>query len=408
MSALADTAPRSLPLTRAVELTAIALCLAQISFLAVCFVQGHWLVGPDGAVVPNDFINVWAAGRQALHHDVAAAYDHGLHKFAEDAAAGFRFAGEYPWNYPPHLLFVAVPLALVPLNLAALVWLAATFPLYLAAMRGILGGRSALLLACAFPGILANLLAVQNGFLTAALVGGALALLERRQVAAGVLLGLLTFKPHFGLLIPFALVAGGYWRAVVAAGATFVALAIGSSVVFGLASWIAFVHALPATSQATLAHGSADFAKMQSLYAVVRLMGGNEALAWSLHGTLACLCAAAVAVVWRMRMDYALKAATLSAAALLATPYLFMYDLVVLAVPMAFLLRHARARGVGGAALVRLAPVCLLLLSFAAVQLPVGFAAVVLVAVQIAATACTSISAASSTRRSIISSVFGG
>ena len=60
----------------------------------------------------------------------------------------------------------------------------------------------------------------QTGFLTAALLTGGVLCLERREALAGILFGLLAYKPQFGLLIPLVLVAGGYWRAIAAAGAT--------------------------------------------------------------------------------------------------------------------------------------------------------------------------------------------
>ena len=59
---------------------------------------------------------------------------------------------------------------------------------------------------------------------TMALLGGALLLIERRPWLAGVLIGLLAYKPQFGVLIPVALVAGARWPTIAAAGATVVAL----------------------------------------------------------------------------------------------------------------------------------------------------------------------------------------
>lgn len=61
----------------------------------------------------------------------------------------------------------------------------------------------------AWPGMYGNGLQEQSGFLTAALFGSALVMLDRRLVLAGLLLALLAFKPQFGLLIPLALIAGG-------------------------------------------------------------------------------------------------------------------------------------------------------------------------------------------------------
>ena len=51
----------------------------------------------------------------------------------------------------------------------------------------------------------------QTGFLTAALIGGTLYLIPI-LVLAGTCLGLLTYKPQYGLLFPISLIAAGHWR----------------------------------------------------------------------------------------------------------------------------------------------------------------------------------------------------
>jgi hypothetical protein len=170
--------------------------------------------------IANDFVNVWAAGRLVLDGHAAAAYDWTLHREVEVAAVGHEFEGYYSWHYPPTVLFVAAALASLPYLVAALIWLAVTLPAYVAAGRAIVGERIGILLACAFPGVVWNISAGQNGFLTAALIGGALASLPRRPIIAGILLGLLTYKPQFGLLFPLVLLLEGYWRVLAAAAAT--------------------------------------------------------------------------------------------------------------------------------------------------------------------------------------------
>jgi hypothetical protein len=381
MSALAEAAPAEakFELTRAIELPCVALCIAQIVFLVACYVQGYWLVKPDGAIIANDFVNVWAAGRQVLEGHAAASYDHTVHKAVEDLAVGHAFDGEYPWNYPPAFLFVAAGLALLPLIAANLIWLALTFPLYALAMRGIVGQRAGLLFACAFPGILANLSAVQNGFVTAALIGGALLLLERRPWLAGVLIGLLTFKPHFGLLFPLVLLAGWHWRTISAAAATAIAMAAASYFAFGAETWSAFLHALPVTSQAALTEGRAEFAKLQTVYALIRTMGGGETLAWAVHAAFAIAIASGIVLLWRSRVSFDIKAAAFSAGTLLVTPYLFMYDLAALAIPMAFLIRASLRTGDTAQELARLIVPSALIVSFFVVKAPVGLAAVLFV-----------------------------
>jgi hypothetical protein len=50
-------------------------------------------------------------------------------------------------------------------------------------------------------------------------------------------------------------------------------------------------------------------------------------------------------IIWRSRVRYELKAAILSAAALLATPYAFAYDMAAIVIPAAFLAADQLSRG---------------------------------------------------------------
>ena len=370
-------------LTRPFELGCVALCVGQAVYLAAAFVQGTWLADPSGAPVATDFVNVWAAGRQALAGQPAAVYDVALHKAAEVAAVGHDFDGEYPWIYPPTFLFVAVLLALLPYVTAAAVWLALTFPAYVMVFRAIVSHRAGVLLACAYPGLLANAVAGQNGFLSAALLGGALLLMESGPLAAGCLIGLLAFKPHLGILLPIVLVAGGYWRTIAAATFTVVLLAVLSWSAFGLEAWVAFFQSLPTASQSTLEQGRAEWGKLQSAYGVVRLMGGANATAWAVQGVLAGAVTVALVALWRSKASFDLKAGALATGTLLVTPYIFLYDLVILAVAMAFLLRARAAAGSVPGEMHGLAVAGGLILIFPLVKVPVGFVAALVVALLI-------------------------
>jgi hypothetical protein len=102
----------------------------------------------------------------------------------------------------------------------------------------------------------------QNGFLTAALFGGFLLLLQGLPIASGILLGLMTYKPQFGILLPVALICGGHWRAlcsgVIATGFTIVA----SIMAFGPGTYANFIRYLPLTSHASLTLGGEGWNKM--------------------------------------------------------------------------------------------------------------------------------------------------
>jgi arabinofuranan 3-O-arabinosyltransferase len=374
-------------LPRLVETICVTLILAQMVFFAGSYLKGTWLVAPDGGGVESDFVDVWAAGKLALGGNAALAYDWPTHKLAEVHALGHPFNGYYGWHYPPTFLFVAAALASLPYTIAFLSWTVATFLTYLATIRIIIGDRVGYLLAAAFPPVLANFFVGQNGFFSAALFGGTLILIERRQsVLAGLLLGLLAYKPHLGLLFPIALVAGGEWRVIATAAIAASLIALASWLAFGGESWLAFLGHIGQSSQAVFAEGKADWGKLQTAFGAVCSLGGGETLAWTAQGLAALIAAAAVAALWRSRAPYEIKAAALGTGALLVTPYLYTYDLAVLAVPLAFLIRLGRAQGFAAHELAGVGCACLLILIFILpfMKAPVGFLAVLIVAVLIA------------------------
>jgi hypothetical protein len=191
---------------------------------------------------------------------------------------------------------------------------------------------------------------------------------------------LLSYKPHFGLLFPIALIAAGEWRVIVAAAFVATGMIALSLIAFGTEAWQAFFHWMPITSRVVLGDGNADFSRLQSLFGLVRAHGGDQGLAWGAQGTLLLALVAATAWLWRSRAAYELKAAALSCAALLATPYLYMYDLVALTVPAAFLIRFALQRGFLAGEVAGLSAAVALLLSFPYAKTQVGLAATAIVA----------------------------
>jgi hypothetical protein len=205
--------------------------------------------------------------------------------------------------------------------------------------------RIALLLAAAFPPVLANLTHGHNGFLTTSLLGGGLAALRTRPVAAGVLFGLLAYKPQFGALIPFALAAGGHWRAFLAAAVTVVTVVAGSVMWFGAGIWTTFFESLDFTTKVVLEAGGTSWFKQQSAFALVRRLGGTVDLAYLVQIALAVACVAAVIRLWHSSARFEIKAAGLAVGTLLATPYLFDYDMLALAPAIAFLGINGLANG---------------------------------------------------------------
>ncbi|WP_291866820.1 glycosyltransferase family 87 protein [Bradyrhizobium sp.] len=356
------------------------LCVINAAYFPVAYFSQRWIYDPAGLGIPTDFINVWAAGRLVLDGVPAQAYDWDIQKQVEVALLGRDFTGYFAWHYPPPFLFVASLLAHFPYTVAFIGWVSVSLLPYLAVMRAIVGRGFGLLLAIGFPVVFSNTLVGQNGFLTAALIGGTLYLMPVRPALAGICLGLLSYKPQYGLLFPLVLIAASQWTVFFTAAIVAVAMAFASWLAFGTESWQAFFHWMPTFSQAFLTEGKATWWKLQSLFSLVRYFGGSEATAWGFHWVLTASVATGLVVMWRSRVSYSLKAAALATGTLLTTPYLFMYDMMVLAIPVAFLARIGLAGGFRPYELPALGCALALVVTFVFTGLPVGLGATLIVA----------------------------
>jgi hypothetical protein len=324
----------------------------SLILLAICaLVMAGWIATSDGLIDRNgkpigtDFSNVYAAGQLTWQGRPSDAYQPALQHAAEQAVFGGREVPFYGWHYPPFFFAVAVLVAALPYAWGLAIWVAASLAAYLVAIRAILPAPQTLLLAAAFPGVFVNIGHGQNGFLTAALLGGALHLIDRRPLLSGVLIGLLAYKPQFGVLIPIALLAGGRWRSIGAAIATIAALVAISFATLGSGVWHAFADSMNFTQVVVLEQGGTGWEKIQSIFSAARMWGASVQLAYALQVALLMSLAATLAWLWHGDAAFELKASALATASLLATPYVLDYDLVVLAVAIAFFARDGLDRG---------------------------------------------------------------
>jgi hypothetical protein len=324
---------------------AVLLVLGGAFGLALILWGRVGMLDGQGRPIGTDFANVNAAGVMALEGRPAEAWDWGPHHAMQQRIAGSDTVPFYGWHYPPFFLVLAAALAVLPYLGALFVWQAATLSLFMMVLRCISGHPSAWLVRLAFPAVFVNLTHGHNGFLTAALLGGALLVLDRRPVLAGVLIGLLAYKPQFGLLVPLVLAATGRWATFASASVTVIAMAAAATALFGPAIWPAFIASLEPTRTIVLEQGDTGFHKIQSVFVTVRLWGGPGALAHAAQGAVFLALAGLLVVIWRGPAALEIKAATLTLASLLATPYSLDYDLIVVGVAIAFLTRYAMREG---------------------------------------------------------------
>ena len=323
---------------------ATILMLVELSLFAFCVAGAHGLIVPLEHPGSTDFVSFHAAGALANAGTPWLAYDRVAHHAAERAALGFDAAYNY-FYYPPIFLLICAPLARLPYLTGFLVFQTVTGVLCFLAAR-LIRRDLPLVVFLAFPGLWWAIGTGQNALLTAALFAAGLAWVDRRPWLAGMCLGALCYKPHFGLLIPVALIAGGHGRAFAGAAASAIGLTLASAALFGIGTWEAFLAAAQGTGEVYAGH-AIFMGGLTSPFGALMALGAPRGLAFAAQAVAMVLAAAAVALVWRRGGGLPLRAAMLLAATPIAVPVLMFYDLMLVFLALVWLshvwLSHARS-----------------------------------------------------------------
>ena len=287
-------------------------------------------IDSSGFAIGRDFINSWMGGRSAFAGGPAAWFDFTAYNAALKDVTGRADFPAHFWSYPPHLVLFIWPLGLLPYLPAYLLWCAAGLALYMLAAWSGGADRARMLFLAVAPGVAVNVFFGQNGFLTAALMIGGLANLDRRPLLSGILLGMLTIKPQFGLLLPILLVMTGRWRVIAAATATVIALAAATAVWFGTDIWIDYVRQVaPQQHLLLIDAGNYGWPMVSSAFVNARRIGLPADWAWLVQaGMSSCAAAMVVWTFWRRR-DPVLSLALFVTATFLFSPWMLNYDMVV-------------------------------------------------------------------------------
>jgi arabinofuranan 3-O-arabinosyltransferase len=305
------------------------------------------ILPPDGKLASIDFCWIWVSGKFAMSNDPVRIYDPVVLSAVHDALFHpgeclFQFRHQYV--YPPTFLFFTYALGLMPYLAAFAAWIAATLVLYEAAIYAIIPRPAAVIAAIAVVAAPLNIVFGQNGFLTAGLIGLSLVFVERRPWLSGVFLGLLAYKPQFGVLFPIALLASRNWRALGGATATTVMLGVAAALAFGYQGWPSFIDTLIDRNSGLSPDGHTEL-RLQSIYGLLHWVGAGGWISWTIHLTVAAIVAVTVYAVWAEPIPHPLKGAILCIGAVTVTPYVLPYDLCILSVAVAFLVKDGLARG---------------------------------------------------------------
>jgi arabinofuranan 3-O-arabinosyltransferase len=318
--------------------------IAWALVLAWLLVHGRWIIRSDGTLAMLDFCFMWVSGKFAALGEAPLLFGHRAMSAARDMLFRANECAVAPvYDYPPTALFLSYPLGFMPYLVAFAIWVLATLLLYEAALYNIIPRSAAVVAALAPTPVLLNTFDGYNGFVTAGLMGWSLVFVERRPWLSGTLLGLLTYKPQFGVLFPVALLASRNWRVLGSAAIATVAISAAAALAFGYEGWTSFI--------ASLVNRNSDlntyevYPRLQSSYGLLHWIGISLWLSWTVQAAVAVVVTVIVCVIWAKSIPYALKAAALCIGSVAVTPYLFAYDLPILSIGAAFLVKDGLLRG---------------------------------------------------------------
>lgn len=324
---------------------------SRVALLCYALYFGIWtfracVLDVPGVFDPGaDFVVFWSAAKLALTHGAVAPYDYAMLREVEVAtvpeiALGY---GVLPWVYPPTFLLFVLAFGLLPYGFATFLFLAGGAGWYVHALCRTLP-RQAWLAGVAFPGIAVVLASGQNALWLAGCAGMALACLRSRPVLAGVLLGLVTVKPHLAIVFPVALLCSRNWRALGAMAATAVVLLLAALLAFGPDAFVAFLRNAGRMT-AELQTGAMLLERMPTVFAAVKMLSGSLRWSYALHAMVATAALAAVVYAWTWPCSFALRVAVVVCAGLLVPAYLYDYDLAFLGFAIAWLGMHGHRNG---------------------------------------------------------------
>lgn len=317
----------------------------QASLLLLCTVTlyGIDIATPGlkdrvGYLKGTDFLQFYTAGSLANQKRGDALYDPAANVREAQRRVPEAVDVIYFPFYGPQVSLLFAPFARLPYGLALLVWTALSAAIYAACCFAVWRhcyslqphGRTILLLAMAYPPLLALLMHGQASALALACFTLAyLALEERWEFAAGLAIGLLLFKPQLGLLAGISFLISRRWKIVFGA---LISIAVQVAIV-----WMHYGFAVILNYCGVFR----QFGKLKPFLDVKPYQNHSLRSFWMLLAPEALaaifyiLCAAVFIVIavlaWRSTALLSLRYSVLVFATVLVSPHLYVYDLVILA-----------------------------------------------------------------------------
>lgn len=303
----------------------------------------------------GDFLQDWIGGTVVLSENRNRLYD--LEYFTslqhEPARVGFSWTESqyYPAIYPPFYYLLVSPFSLLEYRVAVVLW-------SILSALALVGSGALFLRFCSpasqffVPGFVLATIFVptitclnighKSTFLLLILTAAFLLYYHNRAGWAGIVFGLVAFKPHLALLVWLAMLAKRQWRFVLGALATVATLFL-LSIVAGPDLCVDYFKVCLQTGS-YLETGGYQLADAHSLWgAVQNAMQGQSAIAVNIvTAVLSLMVIGLLAFVLKGRFGpkstgFAFQFAAMVLATVILSPHLYFYDLTITLLPMALI-----------------------------------------------------------------------
>lgn len=301
----------------------------------------------------GDFLQEWLGGRVVLQGDRGRLYDPAYAKALQHDRqfVGFEYDSKkyLPLVYPPFYFAAVSPLSRLPYRTAAWIWsvlMCAAFAggIAIAVKYGHRGRNAApawawwaIPTAAMFAPLLESLNSGQKGTVCLLLLSATFTLLSRkRPLAAGLIFGLLAFKPQLVLVIAIAMLLKRQWPFVAGGAICGVAL-LAASLAVGGETCLQYLEFSTGAADYIQTAGY-DLAESHCLYGFFSLLLPSipAKVATIVVGAAVALLLGAIL---RGPVDYTsprfeLQFSAMTIATVLFSPHLYTYDLTILLLPL--------------------------------------------------------------------------
>jgi len=309
----------------------VGIIIGSIYYLEVWKFTPDGISGVTSTTAYWDFNNLWAGSRFAIQGHVDWLFDMSIYRPEMDKLFGMDIPNQ-EWSYPPNMLLIGAPLALLPALPAYIIWTLGSLALLYLAIRPFNLAPYLQLAILLSPPVFLSAVFGQNGTMISALLIMGLYYAPKRPLIAGLCIGLLTVKPQFGLIIPFILIAGGYWRTFFVASMTTISMFIITGLLFGFGVWENFMaHTQPMMRGIMEAPFYQQYqANAVTPFIFFRAIGADLFGAYSGQFIVSLGCIVFGYWLWRPQRDisHQQRLALTCVLIMLSTPYAYTYDLV--------------------------------------------------------------------------------